>query len=103
MKMRKSKLASDTLKLVQVFFNGAEYSGQLCKIREYVHWALQYGGPAYYETPIPHSWLLGKGNSGPPVRSHYGWGVVLRTYIRNQVASYACSSLFRLLRQTSSS
>ncbi|KAF8264617.1 hypothetical protein EI94DRAFT_1703098 [Lactarius quietus] len=65
-KTRKSKLTSDTLGLVKTFFNGAKYRGQPEKIKEYVHWALQYGGQAYYETPIPHLCTLGKGDPSCP-------------------------------------
>ncbi|KAF8259891.1 hypothetical protein EI94DRAFT_1812528 [Lactarius quietus] len=66
MKTRKSKLASDTMDLVKTFFDGAKYRGQPEKIKEYVHWALQYSGPAYYETPIPHLCMLGKGDPSCP-------------------------------------
>ncbi len=55
MKTRRSKIASDVLTLVKTFFERAEFKGQPEKIRDYVHWALWSGGPAYYENPVPKS------------------------------------------------
>ncbi|KAF8263106.1 hypothetical protein EI94DRAFT_1807763 [Lactarius quietus] len=55
MRSRKSKLASDILKVVKTFFNSAEFRDRPDKVKEYVRWALAYGGPAYYETPVPKS------------------------------------------------
>ncbi|KAI9453673.1 hypothetical protein BJY52DRAFT_1225494 [Lactarius psammicola] len=48
-------IASDVLSLVKTFFERAEFNGKPEKIREYVHWALCSGGPAYYENPVPKS------------------------------------------------
>ncbi|KAH9029133.1 hypothetical protein EDB84DRAFT_1562925 [Lactarius hengduanensis] len=50
MKTRRSKIASDVLVLVKTFFERAEFQDQPEKIKDYVHWALKSGGPAYYET-----------------------------------------------------
>ena len=55
MKTRRSKIASDVLSLVKTFFERAEFNGKPEKIREYVHWALCSGGPAYYKNPVPKS------------------------------------------------
>ncbi|KAI9436717.1 hypothetical protein H4582DRAFT_1816412, partial [Lactarius indigo] len=60
MKTRRSKLASDVLLLVKTFFERAEFKDQPDKIRDYVHWALRSGGPAYYENPVPKSSKLRK-------------------------------------------
>ncbi|KAH8977842.1 hypothetical protein EDB86DRAFT_3109076 [Lactarius hatsudake] len=51
MKTRRSKIASDVLMLVKTFFERAEFKDQPEKIKDYVHWALKAGGPAYYENP----------------------------------------------------
>ncbi|KAF8256387.1 hypothetical protein EI94DRAFT_1711676 [Lactarius quietus] len=57
MKMRRSKIASDVLQLVKTFFEGPQFKNRE-DIKAYVFWALQSGGPAYYETPIPKSCRL---------------------------------------------
>ncbi|KAH9168954.1 hypothetical protein EDB89DRAFT_1825933, partial [Lactarius sanguifluus] len=60
MKTRRSKIASDILMLVKTFFECAEFKDQPEKIKDYVHWALKAGGPAYYENPVPKSSKLRK-------------------------------------------
>ncbi|KAH9169308.1 hypothetical protein EDB89DRAFT_1908727 [Lactarius sanguifluus] len=60
MKTRRSKIASDVLMLVKTFFERAEFKDQPEKIKDYVHWALKAGGPAYYENPVPKSSKLRK-------------------------------------------
>ncbi|KAH8977748.1 hypothetical protein EDB86DRAFT_3091503 [Lactarius hatsudake] len=60
MKTRWSKVASDVLILVKTFFERAEFKDQPEKIKDYVHWALRSGGPAYYENPVPKSSKLRK-------------------------------------------
>lgn len=55
MKTRRSKIASEVLTLVKTFFERVEFKDKPEKIRDYVHWALRSGGPAYYETPVPKS------------------------------------------------
>ncbi|KAH9046380.1 hypothetical protein EDB83DRAFT_2523371 [Lactarius deliciosus] len=60
MKTRRSKVASDVLILVKTFFERAEFKDQPEKIKDYVHWALRSGGPAYYENPVPKSSKLRK-------------------------------------------
>ncbi|KAH8977244.1 hypothetical protein EDB86DRAFT_3092825 [Lactarius hatsudake] len=60
MKTRRSKVASDVLILVKMFFERAEFKDQPEKIKDYVHWALRSGGPAYYENPVPKSSKLRK-------------------------------------------
>ncbi|KAH9019688.1 hypothetical protein EDB85DRAFT_2153576 [Lactarius pseudohatsudake] len=60
MKTRRSKIASDILVLVKTFFERAEFQDQPEKIKDYVHWALKSGGPAYYENPVPKSSKLRK-------------------------------------------
>ncbi|KAF8266370.1 hypothetical protein EI94DRAFT_1803221 [Lactarius quietus] len=55
MRSWKSKLASDILKVVKTFFDSAEFRDRPDKVKEYVRWALAYGGPAYYEMPVPKS------------------------------------------------
>ncbi|KAH9061737.1 hypothetical protein EDB83DRAFT_2315525 [Lactarius deliciosus] len=60
MKTRWSKIASDVLMLVKTFFEHAEFKDQPEKIKDYVHWALKAGGPAYYENPVPKSSKLRK-------------------------------------------
>ncbi|KAF8260211.1 hypothetical protein EI94DRAFT_1706466 [Lactarius quietus] len=57
MKTRRSKIASDVLQLVKAFFEGPQFENRE-DVKEYVFWALQSGGPAYYETPIPKSCKL---------------------------------------------
>ncbi|KAH8979527.1 hypothetical protein EDB86DRAFT_3140234 [Lactarius hatsudake] len=53
-------IASDVLMLVKTFFERAEFKDQPEKIKDYVHWALKAGGPAYYENPVPKSSKLRK-------------------------------------------
>ncbi|KAH9160095.1 hypothetical protein EDB89DRAFT_2082498 [Lactarius sanguifluus] len=60
MKTRRSKIASDILMLVKTFFERAEFKDQPERIKDYVHWALKAGGPAYYENPVPKSSKLRK-------------------------------------------
>ncbi|KAF8260234.1 hypothetical protein EI94DRAFT_1706462 [Lactarius quietus] len=48
------------------------------KIRDYVHWALGSGGPAYYEIPVPESCMLRKGDPGFPVER------AMRTYVMGE-------------------
>ncbi|KAH8985195.1 hypothetical protein EDB92DRAFT_2029478 [Lactarius akahatsu] len=60
MKTRWSKVASDVLTLVKTFFERAEFKDQPEKIKDYVHWALRSGGPAYSENPVPKSSKLRK-------------------------------------------
>ena len=67
MKTRRSKIASDVLTLVRMFFERAEFKNQPEKIKDYVHWALRSGGPAYYETPVPKSCTLRKDDPDYPV------------------------------------
>ncbi|KAH9014755.1 hypothetical protein EDB85DRAFT_1876224 [Lactarius pseudohatsudake] len=66
MKTRRSKIASDVLTLVKTFFEGAEFKNQPEKVKEYVHWALRCGGPAYYEIPVPMSCTLRKDHPDYP-------------------------------------
>ncbi|KAI9452657.1 hypothetical protein BJY52DRAFT_1190152 [Lactarius psammicola] len=67
MKTRRSKIASDVLTLVRMFFERAEFKNQPEKIKDYVHWALRSGGPAYYETPVPKSCTLRKDDPDYPI------------------------------------
>ena len=67
MKTRRSKLASQILTHVKTFLDGAEFRNRPERIREYVLWALRTGGPAYYETPVPISCKLEKGDPSYPV------------------------------------
>ncbi|KAN0130004.1 hypothetical protein V8E53_012158 [Lactarius tabidus] len=60
MKTWRSKLANEILVVVKTFFDSAEFRDQPERVREYVRWALQSGGPAYYETPVPLSCKLRK-------------------------------------------
>jgi hypothetical protein len=53
-------IASNVLTQVKTFFEGVEFKNQPDKVREYVHWALQHGGPVYYEKPIPMLHMLMK-------------------------------------------
>jgi hypothetical protein len=52
MKTRRSKIASDVLTCVKTFFADSEFKNP-DNVKEYIHWALKNGGPAYYSTPIP--------------------------------------------------
>jgi hypothetical protein len=67
MRTRKSKIASHVLELVKKFFDGPTYRNQPAKVREYVKWALGYGGPAYYETPVPMTCTLERDDPDYPV------------------------------------
>ncbi|KAI9435240.1 hypothetical protein BJY52DRAFT_1197719 [Lactarius psammicola] len=67
MKTRRSKIASDVLTLVRIFFECAKFKNQPEKIKDYVHWALRSGGPAYYETPVPKSCTLRKDDPDYPI------------------------------------
>ncbi|KAH9015023.1 hypothetical protein EDB84DRAFT_1635082 [Lactarius hengduanensis] len=66
MKNRRSKIASDVLTLVKTFFERVEFKNQPEKVKEYVHWALRAGGPAYYDVPVPKSCMLRKDDPDYP-------------------------------------
>ncbi|KAF8258997.1 hypothetical protein EI94DRAFT_1814165 [Lactarius quietus] len=66
MKTQRSKITSDVLVLVQLFFNEPKFRKRHKKIRDYVRWALGSGGPAYYKIPVPESCMLRKGDPGFP-------------------------------------
>ncbi|KAH9066943.1 hypothetical protein EDB83DRAFT_2519259 [Lactarius deliciosus] len=66
MKTRRSKIASDVLTLVKTFFERVEFKNQPEKVKEYVHWALRAGGPAYYDIPVPKSCTLRKDDPDYP-------------------------------------
>ncbi|KAH9024049.1 hypothetical protein EDB85DRAFT_2182811 [Lactarius pseudohatsudake] len=66
MKTRRSKIASDVLTLVKTFFERVEFKNQPEKVKEYVHWALRAGGPAYYDVPVPKSCMLQKDDPDYP-------------------------------------
>ena len=93
MKTRRSKIASDVLKLVQDFFEGPDFKNQPGKVKDYVHWALRGGGPAYYETPIPMLSVLKKGDPNYPVSVSHDRKPVLMICIRNQMA-FCARNLF---------
>ena len=68
MKTRRSKLASEILELVKTFFKGDKFRNRPDSVKEYIHWALGSGGPAYYETPIPILCTLQPDDPDYPVR-----------------------------------
>lgn len=57
-KSRKSKLAATILADIKAFFEQPEFAGYPDKICDYVWWALQPGGPAYYAEPIPKDYKV---------------------------------------------
>jgi hypothetical protein len=62
MKTKRSKIASDILKLVKIYFEGPEFKDRPDKVKDYILWALQAGGPVYYEYPVLKLAVLKKGN-----------------------------------------
>src|ERR1700761_2977086 len=103
MRTRKSKLGSDVLKAVRSFFDSAEFRERPDKVKEYVRWALAYGGPAYYETPVPKSYALGNGgpnHSGPVRFCCSRWRCKLTSYGRNRQVFYAHNLSCQLPRHT---
>ena len=67
MKTRRSKLASEILAHVKTFLEGAEFKNRSARVKEYVHWALRKGGPAYFESPVPASCMLEMDDANYPV------------------------------------
>ncbi|TFK32681.1 hypothetical protein BDQ12DRAFT_670903 [Crucibulum laeve] len=55
LKTKKLKIASDVLDDVRKFFEKPEFSCSPQKIHDYMHWALQAKGPAYYRILTPQN------------------------------------------------
>lgn len=86
MKTWRSKIAIDVLTLVKKFFDSAEFRNQPERIKEYVHWALWSGGPAYYETPVPMLCTMRKDDPNYPVSFFYHQRLTLMLHVRSQMA-----------------
>ena len=67
MKTRRLKLTSEILAHVKTFLEGAEFKNRSARVKEYVHWALRKGGPAYFESPVPASCMLEMDDANYPV------------------------------------
>ena len=91
MKTRRSKIASDVFTSVKTFFEATKFKN-VDAMRDYIHWALQSGGPAFYETPIPMSCTLKKDDPDGPVSAFNNQRLALTIRVRNQMVSCARSS-----------